>query len=223
MSQPTVVSALAAALRAAPGRPLLTTYDESTGERVELSLATFDNWVCKLANLFGSDWELEPGDLVGIRLERPWQLLAATVAAWTAGLTVTFDPAAVSAVPVGPWEDFAHDVPGQPDVLVQPNVVTAGDPALLEPSGTSTHADLVTRGLTAAAAVGLEPGGRLVTDVLASSSAGLDIALLAPLVTAASVVLVTGASVERRERIAEQERASCRRWDHPSSSSSSKS
>lgn len=209
MSHSTVVSALAAALHTAPGRPLLTTYDEITGERVELSLATFDNWVCKLANLFGSDWDLQPGDLVGIRLERPWQLLAVTVAAWTAGLTVTFDVASAGAVPIGPWEDFAHDVPGQPDALVLSYVVAARDAALLESSGTSTHADLVTRGLSAATAIGLGAGGRLLTDLNPATDAGIDIALLAPLVTGSSVVLVVEASLERRERIAAQERVTC--------------
>ena len=38
---------LADALRADPGRPLITFYDDATGERVELSVATFGNWVAK--------------------------------------------------------------------------------------------------------------------------------------------------------------------------------
>ena len=34
-----------------PARPLVTHYDDSTGERVELSATTLDNWVAKTANL----------------------------------------------------------------------------------------------------------------------------------------------------------------------------
>ena len=39
------------ALRRDPARPLLTFYDDATGERTELSVATFANWVAKTANL----------------------------------------------------------------------------------------------------------------------------------------------------------------------------
>lgn len=212
MSHPTVVEALAAALRSSPGRPLLTTYDEATGERVELSVATFDNWVCKLANLFGGDWDLEPGDLVAVRLAKPWHLVAATMGAWTAGLTVTLDPAATVAVPIGPWESFAHDVPGQPDLLLIPSLVRTADPALREASGTSTHADLVARGCEAAAAMGLGAGGRLATDLDLTTPAGFEATVLAPLATGSSVVHVSGASDERRQRVAEQERATCTYW-----------
>src|SRR5579859_6537412 len=38
-------------LEADPARPLITFYDDATGERVELSVKTFDNWVAKTANL----------------------------------------------------------------------------------------------------------------------------------------------------------------------------
>ena len=40
---------LRSALAADPGRPLVTFYDDATGERVELSVATFANWVAKTA------------------------------------------------------------------------------------------------------------------------------------------------------------------------------
>jgi hypothetical protein len=187
-------------------------YDDAAGERVELSVVTFDNWVCKLANLFGTDWELEPGDLVSIQLPAHWRAFAATVAAWTAGLTVTFGPSPAAAASLVRWDDFASEVPGQPDALVLPSTVTASQPALVDTSGTSTHADLVSRGLAGAEAAGLEAGGRLLTDLHPASDAGIDIALLAPLVSGSSVVLVVDASLERRERIGVQERVTCTRW-----------
>ena len=211
----TVMSALAAELRASPGRPLVTMYDDATAERVELSVATFDNWVCKLANLFGAEWELEPRALVSITMPAHWQSMVMTVAAWTAGLTVTLGPAASAAAYLSSWRDFAAEVPVQPDALLLPRVVTGTDDALVDESGTSTHADLVTRGLVAAEGLGLIPGGRLLTDLNPASFSGIDAALLAPLVTGSSVVLLVNADPERRERIAAQERVTCSRWTAP--------
>ena len=211
----TVMSALAAELRASPGRPLVTMYDDATAERVELSVATFDNWVCKLANLFGAEWELERAALVCITMPAHWQSMVMTVAAWTAGLTVTLGPAASAATCLSSWRDFAAEVPVQPDALLLPRVVTGTDDALVDESGTSTHADLVARGLVAAEGLGLTPGGRLLTDLNPASVSGIDAALLAPLVTGSSVVLLVNADPERRERIAAQERVTCSRWTAP--------
>ena len=41
---------LAELLRADAGRPLVTFYDDATGERVELSVATYANWVAKTSS-----------------------------------------------------------------------------------------------------------------------------------------------------------------------------
>ncbi len=212
MSHATVVDALAGALRSAPGRPLITMYDDAAGERVELSVVTFDNWVCKLANLFTSDWELETGDLVSIQLPMHWRAVAATMAAWTAGLVVTFEPNSAAAASLGDWDSFASEVPGQPDQLIMPSAVTGATGALTPDARVWTHADLIRRGLAAADRMGLDVGGRLVTDLNPASESGVDIALLAPLVTDSSVVLVVNVSAERRDRIAAQERVTCRRW-----------
>jgi uncharacterized protein (TIGR03089 family) len=42
---------LTSQLRADAGRPLVTFYDDATGERVELSVTTYANWVAKVASL----------------------------------------------------------------------------------------------------------------------------------------------------------------------------
>ena len=65
---------LDAALRRDPARPLLTFYDDATGERTELSVATFANWVAKTANLLRDDLGLEPG-ATAWRIDLPvhWQ------------------------------------------------------------------------------------------------------------------------------------------------------
>lgn len=64
---------LSSALAADPGRPLVTFYDDATGERVELSVATFANWVAKTANLLQNDLSVEPGDRVALLLPLHWQ------------------------------------------------------------------------------------------------------------------------------------------------------
>jgi uncharacterized protein (TIGR03089 family) len=66
-------------------RPLVTHYDDATGERVELSVATFDNWVAKTANLLQDGLAVEPGERVGVALPLHWQTLVAVTACWAAG------------------------------------------------------------------------------------------------------------------------------------------
>ena len=110
------------------------------------------------------------------------------------------------------WLDFATEVPPQPDALLMPQVVTETDSALVEPTGRLTHADLVRRGRTSAAAIGLAPGGRLLTDLNPATASDIAVALLAPLVTGSSVVLLLNASDDRREKVASQERVTCASW-----------
>ena len=53
-----IARVFADAIATDPTRPLLTFYDDATGERTELSGATLANWVAKTANLLvdGSAW-----------------------------------------------------------------------------------------------------------------------------------------------------------------------
>lgn len=71
-----------------PGRPLITYYDRSSGERTELSAATLDNWVSKTANLMRDELLLEPGALVGVAMKPHWQTAAIMCAAWRSGCCV---------------------------------------------------------------------------------------------------------------------------------------
>src|SRR5690606_33707705 len=59
-SDRTPADLLSSALAADPGRPLVTFYDDATGERVELSVATFAYWVAKTANLLQDELSAEP-------------------------------------------------------------------------------------------------------------------------------------------------------------------
>ncbi len=115
----TVVSALARAVAAGnPGQPLVTFYDGASGERVELSAITFDNWVIKIANLLADELMVERGETVRVDLPTHWQSTVVLLGAWTAGLCVSLgEPAepdaAVSVVGPDALED-AEAVAGQP-------------------------------------------------------------------------------------------------------------
>ncbi|MFE9838426.1 TIGR03089 family protein [Streptomyces sp. NPDC005551] len=95
---------LRSALAADPARPLVTFYDDATGERVELSVATFANWVAKTANLLQGELAAEPGDRVALLLPAHWQTAAWLLACSSAGVLadVGGDPAAADHVVAGP-------------------------------------------------------------------------------------------------------------------------
>ncbi|SNS91041.1 TIGR03089 family protein [Asanoa hainanensis] len=85
----------AAAIRRDPTRPLLTWYDDATGERTELSGATLDNWVEKTANLLVDGAGLGDGDRAGVLLPPHWQTAAVLLGCWAAGVEVTTAPGPV--------------------------------------------------------------------------------------------------------------------------------
>jgi uncharacterized protein (TIGR03089 family) len=82
---------LARRLDADPGQPLVTFYDDATGERTELSVKTFANWVSKTANLYADELMLDPGDRIRIDLPPHWLGPVFLAAAWTSGLEVSDD------------------------------------------------------------------------------------------------------------------------------------
>lgn len=77
---------LRAAARPDPGRPFVTYYDDATGERVELSYTTTDNWVAKTANMIIEDLGARPGDRISLLLPTHWQTVVWYLACWTAGV-----------------------------------------------------------------------------------------------------------------------------------------
>lgn len=107
---------LTSALAADPGRPLVTFYDDATGERVELSVATFANWVAKTANLLQGDLGAEPGDRVALLLPAHWQTAVWLLACSSVGVVadVAGDPAAAGIVVSGPDAlEAARSCPGE--------------------------------------------------------------------------------------------------------------
>lgn len=92
----TFTDVLAATLRRDPSRPLVTFYDDETGERVELSVTTYANWVAKTAGLVEDELGLDPGDLVLVDLPTHWLGPVWLGALWSGGQVVTTDPGAAA-------------------------------------------------------------------------------------------------------------------------------
>lgn len=90
-----------------PGRPLLTYYDDRTGERTELSATTFANWVAKTANLLVDELLLDPGAVVDLRLPTHWLGPVFLGATWSAGLVPAGAGDAAELVVTGPSYDAA--------------------------------------------------------------------------------------------------------------------
>jgi uncharacterized protein (TIGR03089 family) len=81
-----------------PGRPLVTWYGAEPGERVELSVTSWANWVAKTASLLQEELDLGRGDRVLLDLPSHWLAPVWVGACWALG-----------AVAVAP--DAAHHAP----------------------------------------------------------------------------------------------------------------
>jgi uncharacterized protein (TIGR03089 family) len=103
-SDRTPADLLRSALAADPARPLVTFYDDATGERVELSVATFANWVAKTANLLQGDLAAGPGDRLALLVPAHWQSAVWLLACSSVGVVVDVggDAARADVVVAGP-------------------------------------------------------------------------------------------------------------------------
>jgi uncharacterized protein (TIGR03089 family) len=169
-------------------RPFLTYYDDASGERVELSIATTSNWVAKTANYLLDEQGIDSGDLITVRLPLHWQTAVVLLACWSAGAQVSFDDGGIvtfttsggaasgevvelSLAPMG--VDFSRLVAAQPDVF-----------APIHPSGED---------LVEAASIDLPHGARVLTVMAYDLADGLSYGLIGPLAVDGSVVLVANA------------------------------
>lgn len=131
---------LRTAARPDPGRPFVTFYDDETGERVELSFTTFDNWVAKTANMIVEDLAARPGERVSLLLPSHWQTAVWYLACWTAGVVAApgADPASVEHVVTdAAGLELAATCPGE-KVLVP--MRPFGAPAAVVPPGIYDYA-----------------------------------------------------------------------------------
>ena len=229
---PQVLSAL---LARDAGRPLVTFYDAATGERTELSVTTYANWVAKVASLLTDELEIEHGSRLLVDLPAHWLTPVVLGAAWAGGLEVVWDGPADGIV-TGPdgvdrWAADAADIPVVASALLPlagrfpeslpPGVHDLGvevwsqpDAYVAWPAPADDDAAVPGRSqheLWSAAAVGshLTDGGRLLSETSPASPSGLA-SFIEPLARSGSMVLVTHASEERREQIAADERVTAR-------------
>lgn len=211
-----------------PARPLLTFYDDSTGERVELSGTTTANWVAKVANLLVDGLDCQPGDRIAVLLPLHWQTAVILLGAWTSGVGVTPDPtdadvvfAAGPALPVAleaaplhvvglslrPLGGRLVDVPaGVLDFASE--VPPFGDVATPAPLTGPAYGDLTAAALVerARGAAGHQASERVLTTRPFSTADGLLDGLLAPLAADGSVVLCRHADTATLPSRAEVER-----------------
>ncbi|GAB2444701.1 TIGR03089 family protein [Nocardioides hungaricus] len=228
---------LARRLRADAGRPFVTFYDDATGERVELSVATYANWVAKAASLLSEEHGLERGQALCVDLPPHWLGPVFLGAAWTVGLVVTGPgdggPDGVVCGPDGldRWAEHADDLPvlacsllplgvrfagplpaGVHDVGVevwsQPDAFTAWDP----PGPDDPALPGLSQGeIWRAAAAGslLTDGGRLLSEANPASPPGIA-SLTEPLARDGSLVLVAHAGPGRLDALSAAERTTAR-------------
>ncbi len=227
----TFADLLPAQLRRDPGRPFVTFYDVATGERTELSLTTYANWVAKAANLLVEELDLEQDDVLLVDLPCHWLGPVFLGAAWTVGLEVVFpgqhDDRAPDAVVCGPdglatWAPRAGSTtvlasalhplglrfpdgvpPGVHDLGVE--VWSQPDAFLGLPAAGPSEPDWE----AAASGSLLTEGGRLLSTVNPASPPGLPV-LTEPLARGGSLVLVVGADAGRLESVATDERVTAR-------------
>ena len=96
MSHPGPEQQFAARLAADPGSPLVTFYDDATGERAELSAKSLGNWVAKTHFLLMDELGAAVGDRAFARLPVHWLAAPILLGCWYAGLEVVTDPAAAT-------------------------------------------------------------------------------------------------------------------------------
>ncbi len=218
----TIPQTFAAAVRRDSATPMLTWYDDLSGDRTELSGATLDNWVAKTANLLVDGAGLDAGDTVAVLLPPHWQTAAVLLATWSAGLVrgsskssagalFATDKSDLSAgeryltgllpfaaplreVPAG-YIDYVVEVRNFGDYFNPVTPVGDDDPATDELSHLALHRIATQR----AAELGVVAGDRVLIDAGAYPDP-IDW-LLAPLVAGASIVLcghLDPARVEQR-------------------------
>jgi uncharacterized protein (TIGR03089 family) len=85
-------------LAADPSGPLLTFYDDGTGERAELSAKSLANWVAKTHFLLTDSLGLGVGEQAVVRLPVHWLAAPILLGCWFAGLEVLSRPSGTVAV-----------------------------------------------------------------------------------------------------------------------------
>lgn len=134
---------LDAARRAGTARPLVTFYDDATGERIELSQATFANWVAKTAGLL-DEVGVGRGDRVAFLLPTHWQSTVFLVSCWAMGAVPAVDEqhgGCVAAIASADRLDEAVTLGA--DTVIGASLDAFGRPLTAAPDGVVDYADEV--------------------------------------------------------------------------------
>lgn len=200
-----------------PADPFVTFYDDATGERIELSGTSFENWVNKTANLLRDDFDFQPGDSVSVELPLHWVLPVWIAAVLKSGGDLRMGGPGADITVIGPQIDQADG-----DVVACSLRPMAQGYAQPTPAGVCDyfsevrlHGDFFqeSRPIAPTSEANFEPGGRLLlissTDDPISGAAA-ELVYAAPVLHDGSVVIVRNAGTDTVERIAEQERVTKR-------------
>lgn len=158
-----------------PAAPLITYYDDATGERIELSSATLSNWAAKTGNLLRDELGAGSGTRVGVALPAHWQTIGVLFGIWYIGAEVVLgqaecdiacctadrlDEADAAVVPGGEVVALSLDAFGKP---------VEGLPFGITDYATSVrvHGD----GITPEANPGAALAGRSVSEILTAAGA----------------------------------------------------
>ena len=217
-----------------PSRPFLTYYDESTGERVELSGVTAANWVAKTSNFLVDDLDVEPGTRIRIGLPSHWLRFVWVLSCWSVGAAVVDVNAdiglsgpdlvadepvrlAASLRPLGGrfaepptgFLDLGAEVPPHGDVFVALDPPTPETLALDLDGRRATQTELAGSTEPSAERLLVEPGplSRDVDLVVATGLGGGSLVVVAAGGGAGPGAANSGVSPDVIGRLAEQERA----------------
>ncbi len=204
-----------------PSRPLLTYYDLSTGERVELSATTTANWVAKTSNFLVDDLDATSESRIRIGLPSHWLRFVWILSAWTVGAAVVDSGAdiglsgpeleadephrvAASLRPLGGrfatepegFLDLGAEVPGHGDHFFSSDPPSAETMAIEIDGASRTHADVLTT----------SPDDRRIAVQPGSIERDANLVVAACL-GGGSLVVVTSATAAEIARVSEQESA----------------
>ncbi|HTZ42333.1 MAG TPA: TIGR03089 family protein [Jatrophihabitans sp.] len=226
-----------ARLRRDPGAPVVTFYDDATGERAELSAKSLGNWVAKTYALLADSLGLGPGDTALVRLPVHWLAVPVLFGCWYAGLeVVATGPATVAFADAGSLPDLGARPADEVFAVSMLSMARPDTPpdgtedytsavrpmpdawAGVQPRGTAadpalagrSRAELVTLAERRAAELGLERGGRLLWSDPWTGPEDLVPAVLAPLAVGGSTVLVRNPDPAALDRRAAAERVTTR-------------
>lgn len=201
-------------LKADPGRPLITHFDDAAGTRMELSRATAANWAAKTANWLRDEHDVEPGDAVAVLLPAHWQTAGLLLGAWWCGARVvgagerarvavvppggTADADVVAVASLDVWGrgagapiDYLDDVRAHGDDFTPWSPVEGSTPAL----GESTVDEVVAQAREIGAKLGPEP--RVLSTLEWNVPSGVLEGFLAVLAAGGSLVQVSSPDAGR--------------------------